>query len=153
MVLLGDIAKAFLACFIGLLIGAVMSPPYDVESVSLLAAGAGVVVGHNWPVYFGFKGGKGALTAASVMIIANWQLTLLSFLLFIILVFWTRFVSLGTISAVVLFAFLSFFPVFDTTIYFKVFASILATIIVVKHRENISRLSSGVENKLSFRKK
>ena len=107
-------------------------------------------MGHNWPVYFGFKGGKGALTALAVLFMIDWVMALICLGFFVILVAVTRYVSLSTISATLLFAAISFIPVFEKTFYFHIFAWLVATIIVVKHRENIQRLLSGTENKLSF---
>jgi acyl phosphate:glycerol-3-phosphate acyltransferase len=87
--------------------------------VSLLVAGAGAVIGHNWPVYFGFKGGKGALTAAAAMFMFNWRMALISLGLFVIVVAATRFVSLGTVCASIFFVALSFVPAFGGTFYFR----------------------------------
>jgi glycerol-3-phosphate acyltransferase PlsY len=62
----------------------------------------------------------------------------------------TRYVSLGTICATLLFVALSFLPAFHTTHYFQAFAGVIAAIILFKHRENMQRLLAGAENKLSF---
>lgn len=149
-VLAGDILKGIAACLIGLSLAVTVQSGATVECVSLLAAGAGAVIGHNWPLYFGFKGGKGALTAAAVMFMVAWPLALMSLGLFVLIVASTRFVSLGTICATLFFVALSFVPVFGGALYFQVFACLLALIIVVKHRDNIKRLLAGTENRLSF---
>ena len=135
---------------IGLQIGVYLSSGGATDCVSLLAAGAGVVMGHNWPVYFGFKGGKGALTAAAVMFMINWVMALISLGFFVMIVAATRYVSLGTISAAMFFVAISFIPVFGSTFYFHLFAGLMALMIIFKHRENIQRLLSGTENKLTF---
>ena len=150
LVLLGDILKGIAACLIGLNLGVYMQSGEAIDCVSLLAAGAGAIMGHNWPVYFGFKGGKGALTALAVLFMIDWVMALICLGFFVILVAVTRYVSLSTISATLLFAAISFIPVFEKIFYFHIFAWLVATIIVVKHRENIQRLLSGTENKLSF---
>ena len=150
MVLAGDILKGIVACLIGLQLGVYVHSGAATDCVSLLAAGAGAVMGHNWPVYFGFKGGKGALTAAAVMFMIDWQMALISFGVFVLIIVLTRYVSLGTMCAAVFFVAISFVPVFGNTFYFHIFASLIALIIIVKHRENIRRLLSGTENKLSF---
>jgi glycerol-3-phosphate acyltransferase PlsY len=149
-VLAGDILKGVAACLIGLRLGVYVQSGGAIDCVSLLAAGAGAVIGHNWPVYFGFKGGKGALTAATVMFMVDWVMALISLGFFVMIVALTRYVSLGTISAAILFVALSFLPVFGNTFYFNVFASLMAVIIIFKHRENIKRLLSGTENRLTF---
>ena len=149
-VLVGDVSKGIVACLIGLWLGVYVHSGEAVDCVSLLAAGAGAVIGHNWPVYFGFKGGKGALTAAAVMFMVDWMAALLSLGVFALIVALTRYVSLGTISAAVFFVVVSFVPVFGNTFYFNIFSVLIAAIIILKHRENIRRLISGTENKLTF---
>jgi glycerol-3-phosphate acyltransferase PlsY len=149
-VLVGDVLKGIVACLVGLYLGVTIQSGEASDCVSLLAAGAGAVIGHNWPVYFGFKGGKGALTAAAVMFMFNWMMALISLGLFVLVIAATRYVSLGTICAAIFFVALSFVPVFGCTFYFQIFACLMAAIIIFKHRENIRRLLSGNENKLRF---
>ena len=150
VVLAGDVLKGIIACLIGLQLGVYLSSGAATDCVSLLAAGAGVVIGHNWPVYFGFKGGKGALTAVTVLFMIDWVMGLICLGLFVTIVASTRYVSLGTICATMLFAVLSFIPFFGKTFYFHIFACLMAFIVIFKHRENIQRLLSGTENKLNF---
>jgi acyl phosphate:glycerol-3-phosphate acyltransferase len=120
-----------------------------VDSITLLAAGAGAVMGHNWPLYFGFKGGKGTLTAVSVLFMFNWVMALICLGYFTIIVAETCYVSLGTVSAAILFLVISFVPVFGHTFYFNIFAGLMACLTIFRHRENIQRLLSGTENKLT----
>ncbi len=150
IVLAGDILKGIVACLIGLGIGVYVQSGEGTDCVSLLAAGLGAVLGHNWPVYFGFKGGKGALTAVSVLFMLDWVIALICVGLFVTIVALSRYVSLGTISAAVFFVVISFLPVFGHGLYFHAFTCLMAFVIIFKHRENIRRLLSGTENKLSF---
>ncbi len=149
-VLVGDVLKGIVACLVGLRIGVYVQSGQAVDCISLLAAGAGAVLGHNWPVYFGFKGGKGALTAAAVMFMFNWLMALISLGVFVTVIAVSRYVSLGTISAAVFFVAISFVPYFGNTLYFNVFATLMALVIIFKHKANIERLLSGTENKLKF---
>jgi glycerol-3-phosphate acyltransferase PlsY len=149
-VLVGDVLKGIVACLIGLQLGVYVHSGGAADWLSLLAAGAGAVIGHNWPIYFGFKGGKGALTAATVLFMFDWVMALICLGLFVTIVASTRYVSLGTISAALFFAAISFVPAFGHTFYFYIFSCLMAFMIVFKHRENIQRLLSGTESKLSF---
>jgi acyl phosphate:glycerol-3-phosphate acyltransferase len=149
-VLAGDILKGIIACFIGLGLGVYLYSGEAKDCVSLLAAGAGAVMGHNWPVYFGFKGGKGALTGVAMLFMFDWAMALICLGLFVIVVASTRYVSLGTISAAILFVVISFVPLFGHMFYFHIFASVMAFIVIFKHKGNIQRLLSGTESKLSF---
>ena len=149
-VLVGDVLKGIVACLVGLWLGVYVHSGQAVDCVTLLAAGAGAVLGHNWPVYFDFKGGKGALTAAAVMFMFNWLMALISLAVFVTVIAVSRYVSLGTISAAVFFVAISFVPFFGNTLYFNVFATFMALVIIFKHKANIERLLSGTENKLKL---
>ena len=149
-VLAGDILKGIIACFIGLFLGVYVYSGEAKDCVSLLAAGAGAVIGHNWPVYFGFKGGKGVLTAVAVLFMVDWVMALLCLGFFVIIVALTRYVSLGTICATMLFAAISCIPVFGHTLSFYIFACLMAFMVIFRHMENIQRLLSRTENTLTF---
>jgi glycerol-3-phosphate acyltransferase PlsY len=149
-VLVGDILKGITACFIGLSLAVYVHSGEAIDCASLLAAGAGAIMGHNWPLYFGFRGGKGALTAVAVLFMLDWVMALICLGVFVTTIALTRYVSLGTICAAMIFAAISFMPVFENTFYFHIFACLMAFIIIFKHKENIKRLLSGTENKLSF---
>jgi acyl phosphate:glycerol-3-phosphate acyltransferase len=149
-VLIGDVLKGIVACPIGLRLGVYVYLGEAVECITLLAAGAGAFIGHNWPVYFGFKGGKGALTAVAVLFMFDWVMALICLNVFLMIVALTRFISLGTISATVLFMAISFVPIFHHTFYFHIFTLLTAVIIIFKHKDNLQRLLLGRENKLSL---
>ncbi|KZK75609.1 Glycerol-3-phosphate acyltransferase [Pseudovibrio sp. Ad46] len=151
LVLVGDILKGVAACLVGLYLGVYAGSGVAIDSMSMLLAGAGAIVGHNWPVFFGFRGGKGVLTAAAVLFMLDPIIALSCLSSFVVIVAATRFVSLGSICAALLFVVLSFIPVFGHTLYFQAFAMVMAFIVVAKHRANIGRLLSGTENKLRFK--
>jgi glycerol-3-phosphate acyltransferase PlsY len=139
-VLLGDILKGVIACLLGLLL---------VEN-GMPVAGTFAVVGHNWPVYFGFKGGKGVLTSAAVVFMLDWKIGLIVLGIFIITVALTRFVSLGSILAALAVPIGAF--VGDKGALFIVCTLVLAAMVLFRHRANMVRLWQGRENKLTFRK-
>lgn len=120
-------------------------------------AGVCVVLGHIFPLYYGFKGGKGVLTACTTMLAVDPVTTLLCLAVFIIIVSITKYVSLGSIVSMV------FYPIltgitqlcrgYDSVWINVLFAVLLAVLIIYKHKANIIRLKSHEENKLSFKSK
>jgi glycerol-3-phosphate acyltransferase PlsY len=124
-----------------------------------IIAGCFAVVGHMWTVFAGFKGGKGVSTSAGMLLgIAPLDL-LIAFLIFALIVSITRYVSLGSIVSAILFPFIIIFSENFLKIQHRdfktllIFGSIIAFLIVYRHRSNIKRLIAGNENKLSFGKK
>ena len=87
LVLIGDILKGFYLVWIG---------HYIAGETGTIIAGASAIIGHNWPLYFGFKGGKGVLTSFAVVAYIDWKLCIISSGAFIIIVSITRYVSLGS---------------------------------------------------------
>lgn len=122
----------------------------DTGDLTVALAGVLVVVAHCWPIWLGFRGGKGVATGAgAIFALSLWGFVLVPFL--IVPVILTRYVSLGsliaTMAAPVLFAILA---VVDIVPYEDIlFAVLVAVLIVWRHRENIVRLRSGTERRLS----
>lgn len=151
LTLVCDCLKGVLAILIAFIAGKIM----ENLDASLLVqlAGIFVILGHTFPVFFKFKGGKGVATSLGVLLMVNWQIGLICLVFALILMALTRFVSLGSIAAAILFPVLT---VFIHTNYlvsgnYVIFAIILAVLVVFNHRENVKRLLEGKENKLSFK--
>jgi glycerol-3-phosphate acyltransferase PlsY len=156
-VLLGDILKAVFAIGLAIIVSRFEKFPDEYFSIITQLAGIAVVLGHIFPIYYGFKGGKGVLTSITVMFMINWEISLICLLLFILVVAITKFVSLGSVLAAFAFPCLVFFsdkiPFLTNRTEMLIFSIILAVIVIIKHRTNIGRLIKGTENKLSFKKK
>ena len=105
-------------------------------------------------IWFKFKGGKGVATAVGVLLTTNWQIGLICLIFGLVLIALTRMVSLGSITAAILFPILVLFIKTNYIVegnYF-IYSLIIAVMVVFNHRENVKRLLSGTENKLSFKK-
>ncbi|MEK0082674.1 glycerol-3-phosphate 1-O-acyltransferase PlsY [Benzoatithermus flavus] len=110
-------------------------------------AGAGAIVGHCFPVWLGFKGGKGVATAAGVVLVLTPLVLVLILVAFVAIVWATRWVSLGSITAAALAPIVAWLVGDPTAAGLYV---LIAAIVILKHRENIGRLLRGQENRLSF---
>ncbi len=150
-----DILKGVVSISIALLFGFI----FNAENRALLVqvAGIAVVVGHTFPIFFGFKGGKGVATSLGVLIMSNWEIGLICLGFALILIAVTRMVSVGSCLAAILFMVLTYF-IKDNYIamqgsgYF-IYSIILAIFILFNHRTNIVRIIQGKENKISFKSK
>ncbi len=150
LVLVGDILKGVIAILVGLLLKKWAGESALAELYGVMA-GTFAVVGHNWPVYFGFKGGKGILTTATVIFMLDWRIGFIVLALFIIIVAIFRFVSLGSILGSVAVPVVAI--ALGHSVAFIFFMIFLAALAVYRHKTNIVRLVNGNENKLSFKKK
>lgn len=141
-VLLGDIAKGAAA----ITIGAVLAGP-----VGKLVAGIFVILGHMFPVYFGFRGGKGVLVGAMTLLLFDWRIFLIALGLFIVAVAVTRWVSLGSILGAISFPFTMYY--FYRSPLYTVVAVVLSGAVIYLHRSNIKRILAGKENKFTLHSK
>ena len=153
-----DILKGVVSVLIALLVGAIAGESANSAIVVEIAALA-VVIGHTFPVFFGFRGGKGVATSLGVILIVNWKIGLICLVFALALMALTRMVSLGSISASVLFAVLTMFirdsyiGGIDFDFSFIIFGILLAALVIFNHRSNLKRIINGTENKLNFKKK
>lgn len=162
---LGDILKVLVAIGIArLIIGeeAFNAYPYLIKDY----AGLFCVIGHIFPLYFGFKGGKGVATCSGMILLLDWRVWIIEFIIFVILVATTKMVSVGSVVMALVYPFLIYFfyeasaavtgiPVFDVIRpYERIiaigFALVFSLIVLIKHKDNIKRIFAGNENKISF---
>ncbi|MBQ8868746.1 MAG: glycerol-3-phosphate 1-O-acyltransferase PlsY [Oscillospiraceae bacterium] len=161
LTLVCDLAKAVVAIQISKYIFSTL-PFNETAMVGAYIGGIFVVIGHIFPVFFGFRGGKGVLTCTGVFLVLDWQLCLVCIAIFIVIAFSTGYVSLGSIlamaSAPVLTLIVGLTLRADmllprTVIWQTVFLVVLAGTSIFMHRENIKRLLSGTENCFKNKKK
>ena len=154
LTLLCDILKGAVAILIAIGIGNLVK---DADKGLLVQiAGVAVVLGHTFPIFFGFKGGKGVATSLGILLMTNWQIGLICLVFALVLMVLTQMVSLGSCAAAVLFPVLTLFIkehyiVAEGGNYF-IYSVILAGIVLYNHRSNIKRMLNGTENKLSLKK-
>lgn len=152
LTLLGDMLKGIVAVLIAFIIGKFVQ---GVDKALLIqVAGIFAVLGHTFPIYYGFKGGKGVATSLGILIITNWQIGLICLVFGLVLIILSRMVSLGSVTAAILYPVLTLFISQNYLVegnYF-VYSVILAIIVIFNHRENVKRLLEGNENKLNFNK-
>ena len=148
LTLICDILKGVVAVLIAILANKIWQET-DVTLLKYLA-GLFAILGHTFPVYFGFKGGKGVATTLGVLLMANPQIGGICLVFALIIMVATRWVSLGSILAATLFPILTIFMV--DNLYAKMVSILIALLIIFNHRTNIKRLKEGTENKLSFKK-
>ncbi|EMS69791.1 acyl-phosphate glycerol 3-phosphate acyltransferase [Ruminiclostridium cellobioparum subsp. termitidis CT1112] len=153
MVIAGDILKGVISYLLGnIIISSIpASITLDLAGIGGMAAGIAAIAGHNWPVYFGFKGGKGILTSFAVVLMMDWKLGLILLGIFAVIVAITRYVSLGSIIASVAFPIGA--AIKGNGTIFIIFSAVLAVLAVARHKANIGRLLNGSEAKLGQKKK
>ncbi|MFA7572986.1 MAG: glycerol-3-phosphate 1-O-acyltransferase PlsY [Lutispora sp.] len=139
---IGDALKGVFAVLIGKLIGG---------EDGQIAAGIFVVIGHNWPMLLGFKGGKGIATTIGVMIAINPYIVAAIVPIGLVIIFITKYVSLASITGMVI------FPI--TMLLIKqpmklvLFSFLLSAMALYKHKSNIKKLMTGTESKLGNKNK
>ncbi|MBQ4451243.1 MAG: glycerol-3-phosphate 1-O-acyltransferase PlsY [Clostridia bacterium] len=142
LTLAGDALKGLLAAWLGRLIAG---------EIGMHLGGLFAVVGHNWPVFFRFKGGKGMSTSLGYLIISDWRIALIEFTVQVTIVLATGLMSLASMITAILLPIITiiFWP---GSAPYIVTAVILCALALYSHRENIKRLLAGRENKLNANK-
>ena len=142
LVFLGDFLKASLAVGLGHLLCGMYGA---------MLGGLCVVLGHNWPVFFGFKGGKGIACSTAVLLFTfPWQAAI-AIVLCLLVIWLTRYISLGSLTMLFVFSLLLLFtaPFFPAALW----ALVLLALGTYRHRANLVRLKNGTENKIGQKAK
>jgi glycerol-3-phosphate acyltransferase PlsY len=136
--LIGDFCKGVLAAWLGFYVGG--------EILAALCAIA-VVAGHCWPIFLGFKGGKGVATSAGVLLVLTPPIMFMIAITFVTIIAVTRYVSLGSVCGAALLPLLLFFM--HQPWSYIIMGLVLTSIVLFGHRENIERLRKGTEKKVN----
>ena len=155
--LICDILKGVVSILIAVLAGKIVKNLDNALLVQL--AGIFVIIGHTFPIFFKFKGGKGIATSLGVLLMINWQIGLICLIFALVLMALTKMVSVGSIAAAILFPILVAFidqnyivPTSNSNWSYLVFSIIVALLVIFNHRANVQRILNGTENRLSFKK-
>jgi len=148
LTLICDILKGVIAILFAILANKIWKDA-NLEALKYLA-GLMAIIGHTFPIYYGFKGGKGVATSLGVILMTDTQIGIICLVFALIIMIATRWVSLGSIMAAILFPILTVFMVDNN--YAKIISILIALLVIFNHRTNIKRLKNGTENKLSFKK-
>lgn len=155
--LICDILKGVVSILIAVLAGKIIKNLDNALLVQL--AGIFVIIGHTFPIFFKFKGGKGIATSLGVLLMTNWQIGLICLIFALVLMALTKMVSVGSIAAAILFPILVAFidqnyivPTSNSNWSYLVFSIIVALLVIFNHRANVQRILNGTENRLSFKK-
>jgi len=138
LTLVGDVLKGMIPIAMAIQLG--------VSNLWVATAGLSSFLGHVFPIFLGFKGGKGVATALGVYVVISPIAVFIEFLLFAGIVWRWRFVSLASISCATTIPILIAFFRSDSQAYF-ILSVVIAALILYRHQSNISRLLQGTENK------
>ena len=141
----GDALKAVVSCLIGYAL---------LGQMGAYVAGLFCIIGHIFPIYYRFRGGKGVVTAGITILMCNPPVFLILITLFLIIVLFTRYISLGSVVCIMLYPIIldRIDRIFLGGSPYILFAFLIMLLVVFKHIENIKRLYRGEENKFSFKK-
>jgi len=156
IVVLGDALKAFIALGIAN-ITATAFQVTDARLVLIYVAMMAVVIGHDFPLYFGFRGGKGIVTSVAVIFALDWRMGIMVLGTGVLCIVLTRFVSLGSLVGCVIFPLFCIAKYMDLPFSYEkliiIPAAFLGILGIMRHKNNIKKLVSGTENKIGDKSK
>ena len=153
IVFFGDFCKSLIPC---LVVRYIFRDNVSLSYVYMLYIALGVVLGHNFPFYLGFKGGKGVASTAGIIMALDYRIAFVCLAVFILIVAITRYVSLASIVVMIIFIGMSHmlvktsygFTDGSSPMEFRLLIVIIGFLSIFMHRANIKRLLNGTENKI-----
>ena len=146
---IGDVLKATIAVWLGHFL---LGNAFGIECFGMMVGGLFAVIGHNWPVYYGFKGGKGVACSAAVLFFVDLPCAIPAIVICLAVVALTKYISLGSMTLMFVYMIAMFIMNWGTW-PLCAFAVILFVLCVWRHRTNVVRLLNGTENKLGQKSK
>ena len=162
-----DALKSIISVMIGGLLFSIaangMENPVSIIRAGCYMSGAFCILGHSFPLYFRFKGGKGIVTAAGMMLVADWRVFLLILATFLIIFICSKIISLASIICAIMFPVYTFLMcsciaslIFGYSLRYALvctlFAFMICVFVVIRHSANIKRLLKGEEKKITAKK-
>ena len=162
LTIIGDMLKVFVAIYISIAIFSYLPVTLneidsgffntiDLNMFLKSFSGFFCVLGHIFPCYFKFKGGKGVATSGGMVFAIDWRIALILLAIFIVIVLLTKYVSLGSIIMAILYPVFIF--IFHKSIILTLIAAVFTIIVVTAHRENVVKLIKHKESKIDFKSK
>ena len=167
----GDFFKGIISVAVALLLSLTIQEQRDLYCGYLMyVAGLLAVVGHTFPLYYKFKGGKGVVTTFAVMLMTDWRTLVCALILFAVFFLLTHIISLCALINFTVYAFTAFFwrfmdyqgftsvtspiphPTWPFVLYSAVMALLMGILVIVRHKDNIQRLLNGTEKKIKAKK-
>lgn len=145
IVLILDVSKAAIVCVIFALL---FERELGMYQLGAVYTGFFAVLGHSYPVWYGFKGGKGFLVSLSTVWVIDWRVGIIVTLIMVALLLTTKYMSLSTVVAILFAPVILFF--FRTPVPVVVYDALIALFVLYRHHENFKRLFKGEESKFSF---
>lgn len=161
LTLIGDLGKGIVAVLLSILVFRLMvgSGNFDRQTVGYIS-GIAAIIGHIFPIYYGFRGGKGILVSSSILIVIDPLTFAIIIPFFAVVLLISKYVSVASISAAVFYPILTFMlhyfvenELFGTCIVHTLLVAVTSALLIYMHRANIQRLKNGTENKFFGKKK
>mgnify|MGYP000940452233 CR=1 FL=1 len=142
LTLLGDAVKGLIA----VILARCLQDALNLSDITIAAVAVAALVGHMWPLFFGFKGGKGVATALGVLLALSWPVALLCAAVWLMMAFGLKISSLAALTATVISPLAAMFLVQQPS--WQAAIAVIAALVLLRHRSNIQNLLSGKESKI-----